>query len=551
MSQTLPVDRATNVALESDVVVVGLGPVGLMACILLGQRGYHVIGLERWPSPYGQPRAVTFDHEIARILSLIGIDADNDSAIDYHDDHYYWVNADDEVLLEVDWISKAQDGWRNRYWFSQPDLEDRLRAIIASLPTVELRPGHEVTAFGQDEDGVIVSFDEVEAQGTMTVKREGGRSGTVRAKFAIGSDGANSFIRRASGLEYTDLDFFSDWLVVDVTPNELPHYKTAHFQICDPARPTTVVPGGPGRRRWEFMALPGEDLEELGSPERVWELLEPFDLNAENAVLDRAVVWRFQAKYVQNWRAGRALLAGDAAHLMPPFAGEGMCAGLRDIVNLVWRLDLVLQGTADIELLDEWSNERREQAKWYINFSADLGRVICVADPAEAAERDERLKAEYAIQSLRGPVSSHEALLGAGTWVASDPLAGKPSIQGRVAFEGRTGRFDDAVGRGWFLLSASGSGSPLTDEQARAIETVGGRELAVGPLGTEADVIDLEGAYTDWMTKHGIRHLLVRPDFYVAATASTADELRERFDTVMRHVVGAASLAPEPVLGRV
>jgi resorcinol 4-hydroxylase (NADPH) len=551
MSQTLHADSTAGVALESDVVVVGLGPVGLMACILLGQRGYRVIGLERWPSPYGQPRAVTFDHEIARILSIIGIDADNDTAIDYHDDHYYWVNAEDEVLLEVDWISKAHDGWRNRYWFSQPDLEDRLRAIVASLPAVELRPGHEVTAFSQDDDGVIVAFDEVEGQGTTTVKREGGVSGTVRAKFAIGSDGANSFIRRASGREFTDLDFFSDWLVVDVTPNELPQYKTAHFQICDPARPTTVVPGGPGRRRWEFMALPGEDLKELGSPERVWQLLEPFDMRAGNAVLDRAVVWRFQAKYVENWRAGRALLAGDAAHLMPPFAGEGMCAGLRDVVNLVWRLDLVLQGTADLELLDEWSDERREQAKWYINFSADLGRVICVADPQEAAERDERMKAEYALQSRRGPVSSHEALLGVGTWAGDDPLAGKPSIQGRVAFDGRTGRFDDVVGRGWFLLSTPGSESPLTDEQARAFAAVGGRVLTVGLLGTSTEVVDLEGVYTAWMDEHGIRHMIVRPDFYVAATAHDADELRERFDVVLRHVVGAGTSAAEPALGTV
>lgn len=526
---------------DTDVVIVGLGPAGLLASILLGQKGYNVIGFDRWPVPYSLPRAVTFDHEIARILASIGINANNDPTIDYHDDPYLWLNAKEEVLMEVDWSSTADDGWRNRYWFSQPQLEERLRGIASSLPNVDLRQGFEIFDFSQDAHGVTVGYKEVHVEGFLTVPTEGGKTGTVHAKFAVGSDGANSFLRRSVGYEFTDLQFYYDWTVVDVTPKVMPTYKTAHFQICDPARPTTVVPGGPGRRRWEFMVLPGEDPQELANAENAWKLLEPWGMTPETAELERSVAWRFQGKYLQDWRADRVLLVGDAAHLMPPFAGEGMCAAFRDVFNLAWRLDLVLKGTADENLLDEWSEERREQAKWYINFSVDLGRVICVTDEAEAAARDERLKAEHAIQSKIGPVQPHAAVLGHGTWNSTDELAGKPSFQGAVAYLGTTGRFDDAVGRGWFLISnVSNAAEALSDEQLSTFTRVGGKVVTVGPRGSKANVIDLEGTYAAWMAQNKVNHILVRPDYYVAATAGSEAQLRSTFESVMKNTVAAS-----------
>ncbi len=534
---------------DFDVAIAGLGPVGLFSAILLGRQGHRVVGFDRWPTPYPLPRAVTFDHEIARILSAVGIDSDTDPTITYYDAIYRWQNAAGETLMEIDWQSKADDGWRNRYWFSQPALEARLRDIAASLPNVTLLPGHEVHDLEQGPDYVQVHHRQTAVRDVGTVPVEGGASGSVTARFLIGSDGANSRVRQLLGLELTDLNFFYDWLVVDTQPKEARVYDPPHYQVCDPVRPTTVVSGGPGRepgdphrRRWEFMALPGESREELGTPERTWELLAPFDVTPGNTHLERAVVWRFQAKHLEEWRLGRVALAGDAAHLMPPFAGEGMCAGLRDATNLAWRLDLALRGLAGVDVLDGYTTERKPHVAWYIQFSVEIGKVICVTDPAEAAERDERLIAEHQRQRAIGPISPHDAVLGPGAWVDDDRLAGRPSVHGRVAHRGAIGRLDDVVGRGWTLLSAAGSPAPLTAAQQALLTDIGGTAVTVGPAGSGADVVDVEGTYTGWMARNGVAHLLVRPDFYVAATAADGAGIQAAFDRVVGPLVSAVSV---------
>lgn len=518
--------------LEADVAVIGLGPVGLMLCILLGRKGYSVVGVDRWPTPYPLPRAVTFDHEIARILDSVGIDSDNDPAIDYHDSIYRWLTAEHETLMEVDWISKAQDGWRNRYWFSQPALEDRFRQIVDSLPNVKTFAGIEINSLTQDHNSVTLKGIQVSAANGVATPIDGGSTVTIEAKFVVGSDGSNSFVRRSLGLEMTDLQFYYDWLVVDMHPHIKQTYTPAHYQICDPVRPTTVVPGGPNKRRWEFMALPGETKDELSKPEKTWELLEPFGLNPQNSTLERAVVWRFQAKYLENWRVGRVSLAGDAAHLMPPFAGEGMCAGLRDAVNLAWKLDLILQNESKIELLDAYTSERKPHIKWYINFSVDLGKVICVTDPEEAARRNRELIAAHDVQKNIGPISPHQAVLGEGIWVASDKEAGLPAIQGRVAYKGMTGRFDTVATRSWSLVSLIDSNESLSADAAETFTKIGGKQFRVGLPGTGAELVDIDGTYTSWLKLKGATHLLVRPDFYVGFVAQGQSDLNLKMSEI-------------------
>ncbi|WP_138844473.1 bifunctional 3-(3-hydroxy-phenyl)propionate/3-hydroxycinnamic acid hydroxylase MhpA [Rhodococcus pyridinivorans] len=520
---TLPADDVRQ--FDTDVAVVGCGPVGTLLAVLLGRQGHRVTVVDKWPTPYEQPRAVTFDHEIARILAILGIDSDDDPAIEFHDDLYYWRNAAGETLLEVDWKSVAASGWRTRYWFSQPELEKRLREVAAELPTVTIRRGWTAVGLEQDKNGITVS-------GTVTDIASASVQEQIRAQYVVGADGANSFVRQALELDFTDHGFFFDWLILDMIPKgDLPDLGPTHWQLCDPVRPTTIVPGGPGRRRWEYMVLPGEDPTELASEKSAWRLLEPWGVNPDNAELERSAVYRFQARWAETWRRGRGLIAGDAAHLMPPFAGEGMCAGLRDSVALAWRLDLVLSGRADDAVLDSYGTERKGHVRHYIDFSMRLGQVICIADPEEAAERDRRMIAEAA-SSDGAPVDTDIASLGPGIWQQGSAHAGELSVQGIVEANGRSGRFDEVVGRGWIILGRGDSPADLlTVEQSRRWADLDGRCVRIGEA--ECDVTDVDGTYSTWLDEIGAEFVILRPDFYVAATASDTAGLQASLDTIL------------------
>lgn len=534
----------SNEQQDADLIVVGLGPVGLLATVLAAQAGHSVVGIERWPTPYPMPRAVTFDHEIARILNAVGIDADNDPTIEYFEKLYYLYNADMEPLNVIDWASRAGDGWRNRYWFDQPGLEDRLRLLAASLPNVTLLQGYEVMHLEQGENGVSVEYRPTHVEGRTVTSDEGAPTTALRGRLLLGADGANSFVRRSLGLSMTDLNFKYDWVVVDVIEHEKHEYEPPYYQVCTPERPYTVVPGGPGRRRWEFMLLPGETEADFADPARIWALLADFDVRPDNAELVRHKVWHFQARHLDDWRVGRVALAGDAAHLMPPFAGEGMCAGLRDVMNLSWRLDLILKDVATPDLLDSYSSERAVHARWFIDFSVDLGRVICVTDPEEATKRDETLKAALAEQLKSGPVQPYDAKLGPGVWDEESPRAGFPSRQGQVVYRGRIGRFDEAVGRGWILLSRADAEQAVSERSRELLGRMGGRALTVGAPGATADVFDPDGTYLGWFEELAVQHVLVRPDFYTAGTVRPDQDV----DALVERVAGRV-LAQDAMTG--
>ncbi len=484
---------------DAEVGIVGYGPVGSTLAILLGQLGRSVIVLDRWPEPYSLPRAVHFDHEVGRILQACGI-GDELRRITEPGDIYEWRNATGETLLRFGRIGDGPSGWPLSSMFNQPALEALLDVRVQDLPGVEVRRGVEVADVSEDGDGVTLH----------TAHR-----GDVRVRYVVGCDGANSTIRSAVDLPVHDLGYFFDWLVVDVILDEARVFYPVNLQICDPARPTTVVSGGPGRRRWEFMRLPDETVGELNEEHRAWHLLAPWDVHPGNARLERHAVYTFRARYAEKWRAARVFIAGDAAHLTPPFAGQGMCAGVRDAANLAWKLDLVLTGLAPDSLLDTYQQERLPSVRASIEFAMELGKVICVADPDEAAARDE------AMASAVGPEPSDVPDLPgpeAGVIHSDSPHAGQLFVQPRSG--GRL--LDDVHGAGWQLVTVDkphvdkphvDNAHGLDPRTVKWFESIGGRVVTLD----RTDPVS-----TDWFAERGVTWALQRPDFYLYGTATDA-----------------------------
>ncbi|HEU4431534.1 MAG TPA: bifunctional 3-(3-hydroxy-phenyl)propionate/3-hydroxycinnamic acid hydroxylase [Myxococcota bacterium] len=491
-------------ALRCDVGIVGGGPTGLMLAILLAQRGRSVALIERFAAPYPLPRAVHFDHEAARILQGAGVAAQLEGFTEAAP-IYEWRNAAGEVLLRFGREREAGlSGWPDSNMCHQPRLEAALEQRARSFASVRILRGFDAHVLHDAGDAVIIG-----------ARSETGDALEVRARYAVGCDGANSFVRGAIGAGWRDLGFAYDWLVVDVIPHEPRVFTPLNWQLCDPARPTTVVSGGPGRRRWEFMRLPHESQEQLNDREAAWRLLAAWDVRPDNATLERHAVYTFRACWADTWRRGRVLLAGDAAHLMPPFAGQGMCSGLRDAANLAWKLDLVLGGAASDALLDSYESERAPHAKQTIDFSVALGRVICIADPSEAKQRDERMVPAARAAGLTTPAPLPK--IGPGCWVADDAAAGALFLQGFVATAAGRARFDDVLGGGFALVSPHGDPAGALSAEQRAWFAARGGVCA--HVGADSALRDVDGAYAKWFEAHGCAVALQRPDFTVFATA--------------------------------
>lgn len=505
--------------LDADVVVVGYGPVGQTAAVLLAQHGWRVTVVERHSSAYARPRAVSFDDEVGRLLASAGI-ADGLRHISQPGSDYVWRNAAGETLLHFEYTGAGPSGWPVTSSFHQPALEELLDRRARSVPGLTVLLGLSAVSLA-DDDGVV----------TLTTEQPDGTRNELRSHWLIGCDGANSFVRDALGVASEDLGFCYDWLIVDVVLDEPRDFSPTNLQICDPARPVTMVSGGPGHRRWEFMRLPTETLDELSDLDTAWRLLAPFDVTPRNASIVRHAAYTFQARWARRWRAGRVFLAGDAAHLMPPFAGQGLCSGIRDAANLAWKLDLVLGGVASARLLDTYEVERSGHVRRAIDLSVELGKVICLADPAEAAVRDAYMSSLHVDPTkLLGAVPPPRltgGLLHRGQGGSPAGPAGLLMPQGRVRRGEQTGLLDDVLGRGFMVLCTEGLGATLTDERRRLLDAVGGQlvELVPADRSDAGIVVDVDGTHLRALADLGAVAVVVRPDGHIFGAAPQPGDL--------------------------
>ncbi len=511
-----------------DFLVVGAGPVGLVTAILLGREGWRVTVVEKWPSRYPAPRACTIDHEALRILQGIGVMREHAELFEPSRGErggYQMRNGAGELLRAINWNRPAESGWANTSGFYQPDLEAVLESLALTLPSVKLRRGCSAVAIDQDEDSVTL---------TVIGSNDHSQHDVLRGRWLVGADGANSVVRELTGIESIDTGFEADWLVVDYQPLDHRSWDAFVTQYCDPVQPATAVNSGPGRRRFEFMRRADVSAEELGRTATAWKLMAPWGVTPETARLERQAVYTFRGRWAREWRRGRIFLAGDAAHLMPPFLGQGMCSGLRDARALAWRLSLVESGRASASILESYGTERGAHVQEIIAEAVALGKVICELDPLKAAERDTGMRAALNDPETVTVEPPHPRLGQPSITEPGDDNAGRLSVQARVEAGGRVGLFDDVVGGAWRLIGLDVDPLVGVSAELRAwFAYLGGTATT---LTVDGEVRDIDGAYRAWFEAHDCRLLLARPDFYIYGTGAAHDAARLLGD--LRHALG-------------
>ena len=505
-----------------DVLIAGAGPTGLALANLLGRFGSRVLVVETRASTVTEPRAVSIDDESMRTLQSADLlKAAADVVLPGTGTHYYGTNR--RSLTYVRGPERSRLGFPIKNPIDQPEFETMLLGGTERFANVEVR-------FETELVGITAAEDRVD----VTLRTAAGGDYAVGAKFLVGCDGGRSRTRKELGVSMIGSSLEQPWIIVDTV--EDPHNERYAIHLGDPRRPTVIVAGRDGRCRYEFLLLPNEDPTAACEPRFVDGLLAAHLPPGAVPRVIRSQVYRFHALVAERWRVGRVLLAGDAAHMMPPFAAQGLNSGLRDAQNLAWKLAAVLADGAGSVLLDTYERERRPHAEATIRLSVRMGRWMMTTDVRRAKLRDVSLRIGLRIPPVRRyiaemrfkPPQHYDAGL---LWAdgAAHPLLGamlpQPLVLDALGHEHPL----DAMLGPWFSVIAidpagplpAPTGTALWDSlRARPVELRTGDRVARSSsrwpsVATTSPQPELE--------QLGGRMLLVRPDRIVAAVFGTAD----------------------------
>ncbi|NMO04509.1 bifunctional 3-(3-hydroxy-phenyl)propionate/3-hydroxycinnamic acid hydroxylase [Gordonia sp. TBRC 11910] len=527
-------EGGTTGTFDADVAIVGYGPVGAMLANLLGQAGITTVVLERDIKPHTLPRAGSTDDEVMRIFQAAGLIEQLLPVLDLGQSTEF-LSTQGRNLVTMCPVGR-HNGFPQLAFFYQPDFERVLHDGLERYPHVTVRMGTCVEAVHDDADGVTL----------RTRTSESGQQTPLRVRYMVGCDGGRSTVRGLCAIEFGGATYEQPWLVVDAKL-EAPLPNVSAFQfIGDTDRPAVTVPLPGTHHRWEFMVLPGEDHDEFASLENARRLVAPW-VDPDRITILRHIVYTFHARTAARWRVGRILLAGDAAHLMPPFAGQGLASGMRDVHNLAWKLAAVITGTAEADLLDSYELERRPHVEHMTRLTQVSGALVQTRSPRVAKARDVALRfASHFRYFTEGRFKPHLRYR-TGAFESRRAGAGHAFPQPTVrTSDGRIVRLDDVIGHRWAVLRRHGDpqdglGDRWTSHGAVYIAVCrpGHRPTRLQP-GT-ITVEDLDGHALEFFKRHGADVAFVRPDRIVFTTSTTG----------RRSAMKAWARSPFAPLGRV
>jgi 3-(3-hydroxy-phenyl)propionate hydroxylase len=527
-----------------DALIVGYGPVGATLALLLSRGGVRVAIVEKRPAMFDKPRAFTLDHEVMRAFQACGVAGDVEPILAPHPGTHF-LGMKGQVIKVFDPLPAPFPlGWPPTGTFIQPELEQVLRNAVARQSNIEVFLAHEAAAIAQDASGVSLVIRDA---------THGGQK-VLTGRYLLGCDGANSFVRTTLGIGEEDLAFDEWWMVVDAWLRRLPTSREKSFQYCWPSRPGTFVVGPRNLRRWEIKLLPGERPEDFGTQDHVVRLLRGFT-DVDLLEIWRWAVYRFRAVVAECWRQQRVFLLGDAAHQMPPFLGQGLCAGVRDAVNLSWKLIAVARQGVDAAVLDSYQRERRPHVRAIVAAAKAFGRIVGELNPAAAALRDDELAGQLARGEAETIRQRYIPGLTAGI-IATDP-AGKPAgaagslfVQPRVraTLDGEPLRLDDMIEPRFLLATTTRSAqSWLSPASQHVWRQLGGVQVVIAEDGrcvqqhvpsAVRHMIETEGLFAGWAREQRCEAIVVRPDRYVYGVAHDAQTLNAVVERLGRQLFG-------------